>query len=107
VISTVAPLNPREIFCEVLNPKGDNIDMMKGALLKHSPKFNRELAALFGYSSERWAAQTARILLHGRRSSRAFVPWPDTGRGWAKSLPAHSARALTQFLPTKEMELAA
>jgi DNA repair photolyase len=107
VISTVAPLNPREIFCEVLNPKGDNIDMMRDALAKHSPKYNRELGTLFSYSAERWAAQTAQILLHGRRNSRVFVPWPDTGRGWSKLLPAHSSRALTQFLPTKEMELAA
>lgn len=108
---TVLPIlhrvQPREVFCEVLNPKGDNLAMMKGALTSHSPTYDIELGALIGYDECNWAQQTAGILRFGQANYQRFVPWPDTGRGWAKHLPAESVNALDQFLPPKEEAIAA
>ena len=41
VVAAVAPLKPKQVFCEVLNPKGDNISMMQEALLLRVPSTRR------------------------------------------------------------------
>ena len=103
-------LNPREMFCEVLNPKGENIMMMQRALQQaEAPApaqlmFQAELRGLAIYDMPSWAQQTAGILRYGHINFPAFIPWPDTRRGWAKHLPAESALWLNQFLPNEEME---
>jgi DNA repair photolyase len=101
VLSHVLPLTPREIFCEVLNPKGDNIAMMVNALCRTFP---REANILANYSGQRWADFTWQTLSYGLRRSRRFVPWPDTRRMWSKHLPDKRSEFLEQFLP---QELAA
>ena len=122
-LTSIQSLEPlREIFCEVLNPKGDNIDMMKDALMKAwekapvetadgapAKKFAAAYLDLKGYDEERWARFTARTLDHGARFFRPssiaqsppsiFVPWPDTSRHWAKHLHEREVGFLDQFLP--------
>jgi len=55
------------------------------------------------YDKEAWAHATL-ATLRLLAGSRAFVPWPDTGRGWARHLPAEDADWLRQFLPANSME---
>jgi DNA repair photolyase len=102
ILKAVEPLNPREIFCEVLNPKGSNIEMMLAALAGH-PEYAAHAEALKGYSDEAWAAFTILILQMGLRKSRRFIPWPDTGRAWSKYLSQEQVEFLNAFLPPKAM----
>jgi DNA repair photolyase len=96
VINAVQPLRPREIFCEVLNPKGDNIAMMSNALAAEFPQF---AARLLGYSSSLWAKFTLKVLCHGIGCSSRFIPWPDTRRLWRSHLHPEEADYLDNFLP--------
>jgi hypothetical protein len=102
VLREVEPLNPREIFCEVLNPKGSNIAMMVAALAGH-PEYAAHAEALKVYSDEAWAAFTVQILQMGLSKSRRFIPWPDTGRAWAKHLRQEQVEFLNAYLPPKAM----
>jgi DNA repair photolyase len=77
VLDAVLPLRPREVFCEVLNPKGDNLAMMQAALRPMYPDYADRLA---GYSAEYWAKFTYKVLLYGIRRSKRFIAWPDTQR---------------------------
>jgi DNA repair photolyase len=96
VINAVVPLQPREIFCEVLNPKGDNIAMMTDALAAEFPQF---AAGLAGYSNGQWAKFTLKVLGHGIGCSSRFIPWPDTRRLWRPHLQPEEADYLETFLP--------
>jgi DNA repair photolyase len=96
VISAVNPLQPREIFCEVLNPKGDNIAMMSAALTKEFPE---HAASLNDYSSKHWAGFTWEVLSCGTQCSERFVPWPDTGRRWRSHLRPEQREFLEAYLP--------
>jgi DNA repair photolyase len=98
VISAVQPLRPREIFCEVLNPKGDNITMMAEALTTEFPGYAVRLA---GYSNSEWAKFTFEVLTHGIGRSTQFIPWPDTRRLWRPHLQQGQADYLETFLPTQ------
>jgi DNA repair photolyase len=108
VLAVSFQLPHREIFCEVLNPKGDNLQMMTAALLDvEEPgevEFRLERAALRNYDEAVWAHQGAKILRKGHDlfAERGFIPWPDTQRRWAKHLPADDVAWLDQFLPAKE-----
>ena len=89
-------LRATEVFCEVLNPKGENLAGMERALRAGGRVDLAERVK--SYDAGAWARATAatlRLLAGGR----AFVPWPDTGRAWAKHLPADEFRWLGQFLP--------
>lgn len=99
VISAVVPLRPREVFCEVLNPKGDNIAMMREALAGEFPEHAARLAS---YSNEHWAKFTLKVLTHGLRRTTRFIPWPDTGRFWRPHLAQEHAAFLETFLPPRE-----
>jgi DNA repair photolyase len=96
VIAKVLPLRPREIFCEVLNPKGDNLAMMEEALASSFPEYAARLAE---YSAESWSKFTWNVLKHGFASSNQFIPWPDTRRQWRAHLPDESVSFLDRFLP--------
>ena len=104
LLGTVTRLDPREIFCEVLNPKGDNLEMMKAALWEHSPAFDWQHRELITYDEVRWAMRTAQILRYGSRQHPRFIPWPDTRRSWAKHLPDYQVEWLDRFLPQPAME---
>jgi DNA repair photolyase len=101
VIGAVQPLRPREIFCEVLNPKGDNIAMMTEALAGEFPNFAARLAT---YSNSQWARFTSKVLTHGIGRSTRFIPWPDTRRYWRPHLTQEHADFLETFLPPRETE---
>ncbi len=98
VLAKVLPLHPREVFCEVLNPKGDNLAMMVIA-----PAFPQQAARLAAYSDESWSKFTWSVLKHGPARSRRFIPWPDTQRQWRTHLPAASVSFLDRFLPPREL----
>jgi len=101
VISAVQPLRPREIFCEVLNPKGENIAMMHDALAGEFPDF---AARLVQYSNEEWAKFTSEVLTYGIGRSPRFIPWPDTRRLWRAHLQPEQAHFLESFLPPKKLQ---
>jgi DNA repair photolyase len=96
VLGAVLPLNPREIFCEVLNPKGDNLKMMSKALCDSFPELANQLT---NYSSEHWAKFTWKVLAHGLQRASQFIPWPDTRRAWRKHLSNEDAGFLDTYLP--------
>jgi hypothetical protein len=91
VLAAVLPFNPREVFCEVLNPKGDNVQMMVEAL---AGKYPHHAAKLENYSPQYWAKFTWKVLTHGVDQSTAFVPWPDTRRIWRPHLTEEHANFL-------------
>ena len=96
VLDVVLPLRPREVFCEVLNPKGDNLRMMQTVLRPAYPEYAERLA---GYSAEYWARFTYKVLIHGIRRTKRFIAWPDTQRLWAKHLSPEQTSYLEKFLP--------
>ena len=98
-MSYIRPLNPREIFCEVLNPKGDNILMMAEALSSF-PEFSETLK---DYSPKSWAQFTWKVLSIGMKSDKRFIPWPDTQRFWKTHLDHKQTAFLDDYLPPKEM----
>ena len=98
VISETLPLAPTEIFCEVLNPKGENIELIRAALKKN---YGSYCAMLASYPGQRWARFTHRILSAGVEMAHSFVPWPDTRRGWAKYLEQEQTNWLDCYLPPK------
>lgn len=100
VLSKVFPLRPREVFCEVLNPKGENVAMMVDALALRYPEFANRLAK---YSPEYWSKFTWKVLKHGITRSRRFIPWPDTQRLWRAHLPPDRIMFLDRFLPPEEV----
>lgn len=100
VLSKVFPLRPREVFCEVLNPKGENLAMMVDALASRFPEFAKRLTH---YSPENWSAFTWKVLKHGLTRSRRFIPWPDTQRLWRAHLPPDRITFLDRFLPPEEV----
>jgi len=97
VHAAVRNFNPREVFCEVLNPKGGNISMMQDVLRDTYPShYNR----LSGYTLEYWANFTFKILNYGFDQVNRFIPWPDTRRQWKKHLNRDEAIFLEGFLPS-------
>lgn len=99
VLEKVLPFEPMEVFCEVLNPKGDNLEMMRRALADQYPHYAR---CMNGYSPERWASFTWEIMDYGHRRSPVFIPWPDAKRGWRKHLSNERTNFLDNFLPLGE-----
>jgi DNA repair photolyase len=99
VLQAVKPLNPREIFCEVLNPKGDNIAMMAEALTS----FPELAAQMTDYSPEAWAKFTWKVLSIGLGKNDRFIPWPDTQRFWRTHLDRKQTKFLDAYLPPKHM----
>ncbi len=97
IAARAGELGATEVFCEVLNPKGENLAGMERALREGG---RADLAdRIRSYDAGAWARATGatlRLLAGGR----AFVPWPDTGRAWAKHLPEVEVRWLERFLPT-------
>jgi DNA repair photolyase len=100
VLKAVNPLEPREIFCEVLNPKGDNLAMMHDALAKRYP---REAEMMANYSGEYWAKFTWKVLSFGLAKNERFIPWPDTQRFWRTHLDTEQTKFLDTYLPPKDV----
>lgn len=98
VMEVVRPFEPREIFCEVLNPKGSNLTMMHRALAGTYPDLAGRLGA---YNADSWAHFTWRMLSLGLSLDHRFVPWPDTQRFWRAYLNPEQARFLETYLPPK------
>jgi DNA repair photolyase len=103
-LGAMTPL--REIFCEGLNPKGSNLEMMKKALWEATQAgerdFSREIVALSLYNERKWAVRTAAVLKLGTRLvGERFIPWPDTQRRWAKHLLNYQVEWLDRYLPGK------
>jgi len=98
VMEAVIPLNPSEIFCEVLNPKGDAIEMVATALAKRYPS---EAASVRAYDQAAWARWTYQVLAEGvsKYGPSGFIAWPDTGRAWARHLTPTETAFLDRFLP--------
>ena len=101
VMAKVKPLCPTEVFCEVLNPKGDCVPRVAQALASQYPAESKIVAA---YDDAAWSRWTCELLRHGVRhhSGAGFVPWPDTGRAWAEHLCTDDVAFLNQFLPPLE-----
>ncbi len=97
VMEAVKPLVTNEIFCEVLNPKGSNLDMMYAVL----GKYPEEAALMKAYTPDSWALFTWKILKLGITLDTRFIPWPDTQRFWKKHLNAEQAAFLDIYLPPK------
>jgi len=92
----------KQVFCEVLNPKGDNLSMMVNALLDAGYSRDVLTTALKNYDEQRWALCTYRLLTLGIDIHIPnFIPWPDTQRRWAKHLSPEQVAWLDQFLPAK------
>jgi DNA repair photolyase len=100
VLEAIRPLKPREVFCEVLNPKGDNIAMMQEAL---AAKFPEEAQKMVNYSAAAWAQFTWRVLSIGMKKNERFIPWPDTQRFWKAHLDPKQTKFLDAYLPPKHM----
>jgi DNA repair photolyase len=100
VLRAIQSLRPREIFCEVLNPKGDNLAMMSEAL---AAKYPTEALMMANYSGEYWAKFTWKVLSFGLSKNPQFIPWPDTQRFWRAHLDRKQIKLLDAFLPTEEM----
>jgi DNA repair photolyase len=96
VLREVEPLDPREIFCEVLNPKGDNISMMCRALDRAYPG---QAERMRSYTPESWAQFTWKVLSLGMKRNDRFIPWPDTQRFWKTHLNADQTAFLDAYLP--------
>ena len=99
VLQAIESLNPREIFCEVLNPKGDNIAMMAEALTNF-PQYAEQMK---NYSPESWAKFTWKALSIGLSKNDRFIPWPDTQRFWKTHLDPKQTKFLDAYLPPKHM----
>ena len=61
-------------------------------------EFSSQALALEHYTAAMWANKTYEVVFACAGMER-FIPWPDTGRGWAKHLDADKLRWLDQFLP--------
>ena len=97
VVEHVQPLVDREVFSEVLNPKGSNVAMMTEALA--TAGYRDHLEALQRYTAAEWAKHTWTILTAGIELSRSWVPWPDTRKAWKNFLSPEQAQTLTGWLP--------
>jgi DNA repair photolyase len=102
VVARIQPLKPTEIYCEVLNPKGDCVRMVAQALKERYPAESEIMAA---YDDAAWSRWTYEVLHHGveRHARSGFIAWPDTGRVWAHYLPPELVEFLNQFLPKVEL----
>jgi hypothetical protein len=96
VLEIVLQLDPIEVFCEVLNPKGDNLQMMRKALVNEFPHY---AIAIANYSTEKWANFTWEVLDYGHKRSPVFIPWPDSKRSWQKYISIAQTTFLNEFLP--------
>jgi DNA repair photolyase len=96
VLRRVLLLEPAEVFCEVLNPKGDNLEMMRRALANDYPHHAKRMDR---YSAESWAKFTWEMLDYGRARSSLFIPWPDSKRAWRKHVTSEQSQFLEEFLP--------
>jgi DNA repair photolyase len=102
VSAAIFPLKPKQVFCEVLNPKGDNIDMMHHALSQSYPDYAKQLLR---YTNECWSQFTWDVLAHGLTHTKKFIPWPDTRRLWRSHLSQERADLLESFLPPRSLTL--
>ena len=79
VLEKIAPLNPVEVFSEVLNPMDDNINIMNETLAK---AYRKERISEF-YRTNQWVRWTYEYLygayILGRNLGCNFICWPSPG----------------------------
>lgn len=114
LVDQVEGFEPQEIFCEVLNPKGDNVSMMIDALAaRKQSEHGRDpcrgcdvAAGLTVYDGHNWAQFTfdtltvlATHVASKHRSATRFIAWPDTMRAWRHHLEPEPVSWLEKWMP--------
>lgn len=95
VAERVLPLRPVEVFCEVLNPRGKNLEMMRKAL-------GSDAHWLRGYE-RRWPQFTVSTLRAFRTIfGDVAIPWPD--KDAVARLPDVEAAELRIWLPPESVQ---
>lgn len=98
VLREITPLQPVEVFSEVLNPMDDNVNMMNEALARAGRK---ERVSEF-YKSNEWVRWTYEYLynayLIGRRLNCNFICWPSP-HSVKNPLSEHEKKWLLSWLP--------
>lgn len=107
VVDAVRDLSPVEIFDEVLNPRSENLDMMREGLSREG----RPEIILANYR-EWWPRFTHDHLKAAERACAAagigdrFIAWPDPLAARARTLAAAERAWLSAWLPAKkDMEI--
>lgn len=107
VVGAVRGLSPVEIFDEVLNPRGENLAMMRGALREAGrpeaiPDDYRKQWPRFTYGH----LQSAHATCAEAGVDDRFIAWPDPVAAKAKALTEDERAWLSAWLPSKaEMAL--
>lgn len=105
VLQKVAPLEPVEVFSEVLNPMDDNVAMMNEVLIKAGRK---ERISEF-YRQQQWVRWTYDYLYNAYVSARQighnFICWPSP-HSVKDPLTAREKKWLMRWLPAAESQLA-
>ena len=100
VLQEITPLEPVEVFSEVLNPMDDNVNIMNEALAKAGRK---ERVSEF-YKTHQWVRWTYEYLynayLLGRNLGCNFICWPSPHSVKNPSLSYHEKQWLLSWLPT-------
>lgn len=98
VLQEIAPLNPVEVFSEVLNPMDDNVNIMNEALSKAGRK--ERVSEL--YKTQQWVKWTYEYLynayLLGRNLGCNFICWPSP-QSIKNPLLSHEKQWLLSWLP--------
>ena len=106
VLQAIAPLDPLEVFSEVLNPMDDNVNMMNEVL----EKAGREERISEFYKSNQWVWWTYEYLYHayllGRKLGCNFICWPSP-HSLKNPLSEQEKRWLLKWLPSESMRLTA
>jgi DNA repair photolyase len=104
VLQTVSPLDPVEVFSEVLNPMDDNVKMMNEVLQKAGRK---ERISEF-YRANQWVRWTYEYLYHafllGKKLDCNFICWPSP-HSVKNPLSEKEQRWLLKWLPSESMGL--
>lgn len=103
VVDAVRNLEPVEVFDEVLNPHGKNLEMVNAALRQGS-----RLEFVDADYRKRWARFTYDHLRAAQAACEAagigetFVAWPDPDTARSKRLTVSERNWLASWLPSKE-----
>ena len=105
VLEKIAPLEPVEVFSEVLNPMGDNVKMMNEVLAKAARK--ERVSEL--YRQQQWVRWTYEYLYQAyivaHRIGHNFICWPSP-HSVKDPLTSQEKQWLMKWLPAGETQLA-
>lgn len=103
VLNAIRPLNPVEVFDEVLNPRSDNLDMMNDALAAAG-----EVRRIDSGYPAAWPRYTLNHLWEAQAVCAAaglgdrFIAWPDPRAAKSKSLTNAEREWLQAWLPSAQ-----